>query len=48
MQNFTLADVLLLGTLWGFGDIKPWTATEQKAAVQKENKILEEANKSIK
>ncbi|HLO85036.1 MAG TPA: RHS repeat-associated core domain-containing protein [Nostocaceae cyanobacterium] len=36
------------GLVWGFGDIKPWTATEQKAAVQKENKILEEANKSIK
>ncbi|MDP4237974.1 MAG: hypothetical protein Q8904_00695 [Bacteroidota bacterium] len=36
------------GLVWGFGNIKPWTATEQKAAVQKENKILEEANKSIK
>jgi len=36
------------GVVWGFGDIKPWTATEQKAAVQKENKILEDANKSIK
>ena len=36
------------GLVWGFGDIKPWTATEQKAAVQKENKILEEANKYIK
>ena len=36
------------GLVWGFGDIKPWTATEQKAAVQKENKVLEEANKYIK
>jgi len=36
------------GLVSGFGNIKPWTATEQKAAVQKENKILEEANKSIK
>jgi len=36
------------GVVWGFGDIKPWTATEQKAAVQKENKVLEDANKSIK
>ena len=36
------------GLVWGFGDVKPWTATEQKAAVQKENKVLEEANKYIK
>ena len=40
------------GVVWGFGDIKPWTATEQKAAVQQaaeqEKKTLEEANKYIK
>ena len=36
------------GWVWGFGDLKPWTATEQKAAVDKENQKLEEANKYIK
>lgn len=40
------------GILWGFGNIKPWTAPEQKAAVQKaaeeQKTILEEANKYIK